>query len=331
MGSQGPPAAVGSEFPIIDMSNKDPIKVAEEITKASQEWGFLLLSNHGIATADIDAMFRLSHGFFVDTPEDEKEAWTIGTTYIGYTGSFKDRPKDDKGSMWLSGKPGFLTQNPQLLPPFWRGGNTAQVDSFKSSCHVLIRRLLVCFAIAMRLPDHEHFAKAHVGDSDRFRLLHYPARTTLPNEATKRMSEHSDSGSVTLLFQSCPGLEVESPSGGWFPAPHLPGHILVNLGDALAFWSGGRLKATKHRVTFNGVPHDQERLTMAYFGMASPETVLEPVHKDGNAEDLKEYRANGMVLTPGITVGEYSNMIMESIYGKAVAKEQQPATVSASV
>jgi isopenicillin N synthase-like dioxygenase len=136
------------------------------------------------------------------------------------------------------------------------------------------------------------------------------------------MSEHADSGSVTLLFQTCSGLEVESPTGEWVAAPSIPGHILVNLGDALSFWSGGSLKATKHRVTFAGVPHDQERLTMAYFGKASPETVLEPITIEGRGK-IETYESNGMILRPGITVGEYSKRIMEGIYGSSVAPKSE--------
>lgn len=112
------------------------------------------------------------------------------------------------------------------------------------------------------------------------------------------MSPHSDSGSVTLLFQTCAGLEIESPSGDWVATPFEPGQILVNLGDALAFWSGGSLKATKHRVTFAGVPHDTERLTMAYFGKAAPETVLEPLTIEGQGK-IETYEANGRILRPG--------------------------------
>ena len=148
----------------------------------------------------------------------------------------------------------------------------------------------------------------------QFRLICYPARGNEPLGTTTRMSAHSDSGSVTLLFQTCPGLEVESPTGEWVPGPHLPGHILVNLGDALAFWSGGRLKATKHRVTFAGVPHDVERMTMAYFGAASPETVLQPIDVGGPGNNMESYEANGVIIKPGITVGEYGRLIMENIY-----------------
>ncbi|KYG40585.1 hypothetical protein M433DRAFT_54823, partial [Acidomyces richmondensis BFW] len=264
---------------VIDMSNGNSQEVAEQITKASQEWGFLLLKNHGIATADVDEMFALAYQFFVGVPENKKQLFPITSDYVGYMGSLKDRYKDDKSSMWLSGSRGFLTENLQILPPFWRT-QAEKVEKFKHDCFLLIRRLLVYFAMAMGLPDHEHFARAHqedAGKGNRFRLNHYPARATAPDEATTRMSAHSDSGSITLLFQTCEGLEVESPTGEWFLTPHIPEHILVNLGDALAFWSGRWLKATKHRVTFKGVPHDRERMTMAYFALASPETVLEPV------------------------------------------------------
>lgn len=69
---------------------------------------------------------------------------------------------------------------------------------------------------------------------------------------------HSDAGSGTLLQDSA-GLEVEDPTGEWVKAPCLEDHILVKLGDALAFWSRGMLKATLDRVTYEGVPFNKER------------------------------------------------------------------------
>jgi hypothetical protein len=60
---------------------------------------------------------------------------------------------------------------------------------------------------------------------------------------------------------------------------------------------------------------------MAYFGAASPETVLEPI-KIGNEQDqIRSYQANGVTIEPGITVGEYGRIIMESIYGSSVAQK----------
>lgn len=230
-------------FPIIDIAGIDDkdsqLAIAKEITDASRTWGFLLLRNHPIPTADIEEMFSLGRKFFVDTPEEEKSPWPINDQYVGYNSPLSDRKKDDKASMWLSGKPGFLAgEGREALPPFWRE-RVEKVEVFKHHCHGLIIKLLVCFALAMDLPDRDYFAKAHAeeaGDGNRFRMICYPARANEPFQTTTRMSSHSDSGSVTLLFQTCAGLEVESPTGeAWIPAPHIDNHILVNLGDALAF------------------------------------------------------------------------------------------------
>ena len=325
------------EFPIIDIAGinneEDQLRIAQKITDASKIWGFLLLKNHTIPVKDIEAMFSLAHTFFVELPDKEKIHWPINQKYVGYNHPLSDARKDDKASMWLSGEPGYLASAEEALPPFWRS-HISKVEQFKHTCHDLVVRLLVCFALAMDLPDRNFFAKAHAedaGNGNQFRMLCYPSRENAPLRATTRMSAHSDSGSVTLLFQTCQGLEVESPTGQWVPAPYLPGHILVNLGDALAFWSGGRLKATKHRVTFDGVPHNTERLSMAYFGAASPETILEPLNlADGEAQ-MEKYEANGVTIRPGITVGEYARIIMENIYGSSVAQATTATNKSVTV
>jgi isopenicillin N synthase-like dioxygenase len=83
----------------------------------------------------------------------------------------------------------------------------------------------------------------------------------------------------------------------------------------MAFWSGGKLKATRHRVTFEGVPARRERLSMAYFGTAVPETVLKPVVAGGAQVGGSMYGDNGVQFIEGMTVGEYGDLIMRNIYG----------------
>lgn len=61
--------------------------------------------------------------------------------------------------------------------------------------------------------------------------------------------EHTDCGFLTLLVQSCAGLEVcTTESGQWQSAPPIEGAILVNLGDLTQFWTQNRYKSTLHRV-----------------------------------------------------------------------------------
>lgn len=308
-------------FPIIDISRIDDVgshlELAKEITQGCRQWGFLLLKGHPIPTADIEDMFCLGKEFFT-LPDGEKDSYPITSKSIGYVGSFKDRGKDDKMSMWFGGVPGALEDNKDTIPPFWHL-HAQKIEDFKHKCHSLIIQLLECFATALQLPDREFFSNAHredTGDGNSLRMILYPARSEMPSfeGLGSRMAEHTDSGSVTLLFQRAPGLEVLSPAGEWVQAPHIEDCILVNLGDTLAFWSGRQLKATLHRVTFDSLAHTKERQTMAYFGKASPETVLQPIKPD---KSEKKYYTNGVELRPGMTVDELSTTIMRNIYGAA--------------
>ena len=45
------------------------------------------------------------------------------------------------------------------------------------------------------------------------RMLMYPARPTASDPGITRVNTHGDFGSVTLLFQTSTGLDIESPSG----------------------------------------------------------------------------------------------------------------------
>ncbi|KAG6808498.1 hypothetical protein H0H93_016849, partial [Arthromyces matolae] len=61
---------------------------------------------------------------------------------------------------------------------------------------------------------------------------------------------HVDRGSLTFLYsQPIAGLQV-FVNGAWKYVRHYPNGILVNLGDAIEFTTGGLLKAALHRGTF---------------------------------------------------------------------------------
>jgi len=72
-----------------------------------------------------------------------------------------------------------------------------------------------------------------------------------------RCGEHSDYGTVTILFQdNLGGLEAKSVTGHWLPADPIPGAVLINVGDLLENLSCGRFPATRHRVV---VPEQEFR------------------------------------------------------------------------
>lgn len=92
------------------------------------------------------------------------------------------------------------------------------------------------------------------------RLLHYPEGAAARMGASRRLDTplgerwvmtgaHTDSGFVTLLWQDATGgLQARAPSGEWVDVPPAEDGIVVNFGQLLSDWSGGRIRATEHRV-----------------------------------------------------------------------------------
>lgn len=84
-----------------------------------------------------------------------------------------------------------------------------------------------------------------------------------------RIAEHTDVSMLTLVHQSElsaeeGGLEILSRAGGWVHVPYVRGAVVVNVGDCLQDWTGGRLRSTQHRVRVRPGGAD-ERLSIAYF------------------------------------------------------------------
>lgn len=59
----------------------------------------------------------------------------------------------------------------------------------------------------------------------------------------------TDYGLITLLYQdTMGGLEVKGVDGEWIHAKPLKNSVLINAGDMLEIYTGGKLPATMHRV-----------------------------------------------------------------------------------
>ena len=90
-----------------------------------------------------------------------------------------------------------------------------------------------------------------------------------------RIGEHSDYGTITLLWQinDVPGLEVQDLSGTWHPVPYAEDGVVCNIGDLLQRWTNDYFKSTKHRVVNSHI--DQERWSMPHFVDPKPGTIVQ--------------------------------------------------------
>ena len=95
-----------------------------------------------------------------------------------------------------------------------------------------------------------------------------------------RCGEHSDYGTITLLYQDrLGGLEVKGVDGQWINADPVPGTVLVNVGDLLEALTGGLFPATRHRVVVPELEwrRSTKRQSIVFFIHPDDAVVCEPL------------------------------------------------------
>jgi isopenicillin N synthase-like dioxygenase len=113
------------------------------------------------------------------------------------------------------------------------------------------------------------------------RLIRYPVRRVDELDPAHRVgggymlgAPHVDSGFVTLLAQDgVAGLEVEDRAGNWIGVTPNEGTLVVNFGKLLERWTGGKVRATRHRVVGSGA----ERFSIPFFYEPAVDAVIAPL------------------------------------------------------
>lgn len=146
--------------------------------------------------------------------------------------------------------------------------------SWTQSCRESMIIMLTLLEDALDLPL-GHLVSRHTGSStSTLRWIHYPVwhGDTLPGQM--RGGEHTDIGTLTLLWQNdVPGLEVRTRQGEWIAAPYMPDACLVNVGDLLQRWTNDIYVSTRHRVANTDL--DRARYSFPYFIHPRPEIMID--------------------------------------------------------
>ena len=109
----------------------------------------------------------------------------------------------------------------------------------------IIRAVLRQSGIPEALWDRASGGYASGGGDAFLNFVHFDTRT--PDWGLR---PHTDYGFVTILDASAPGLQIEM-DGGFEDVPVLPGHLIINFGEALNFitaHSDRAVSAVTHRV-----------------------------------------------------------------------------------
>ncbi|KAJ5629708.1 hypothetical protein N7528_003365 [Penicillium herquei] len=281
--------------PFFSGTPSDKHAVALSITNAFKTSGFLYLKAHGIPPSVVSRVFASSARFF-NRPQSQKDGlgWTTPQSNRGYIAAGREKLaplEETEGISTMRGTAPDLKETMEIgreglegLPNRWPDHLDEEGQDFKQTmlafferCKDLHRQIMSAIALGMNLP--EHFFDEFVNEGDNnLRLLHYPPvlkEVFKDNPNQVRAGEHSDYGSVTLLFQDRHGgLQVRSPKGTFVDATPIADTIVVNAGDLLARWSNDTIRSTRHRVIQPPIPAGKEteesdtypsRYSIAYF------------------------------------------------------------------
>ncbi|XP_071114406.1 uncharacterized protein [Haliotis cracherodii] len=253
---------------------------ATEICSALSTIGFVYLINHGIEQSKIDDMFQSSKNFFTQ-PLEVKETCardkSVGNH--GWVGLEVEKLNPDRPAGDLKEAFNFSPHEDGSWPS----------DTFRSTfftffneCKQLTMRVLDMLSIGLQLEDKNFLRECHnligkKGCATTLRSLYYPPLSGSVKPGQVRCGEHSDYGTVTLLFQDgIGGLEVMNTDDVYVPAQPVPGAIVVNIGDLMQRWTADKLKATKHRVLIPEAElrKHQSRQSVAFFVHPNDETII---------------------------------------------------------
>ena len=253
--------------------------------------GFVALREHGVSGADLSAMRQLLVDLFaVDEASKARQAISL-ENYRGFIPLRFFTPNRDSNAVDGAAKadafegyklhwecpPGHPVRNECDLygPNRWPECPVEMpqiVESWWASMEGLVDRLLDVLADEMEL-DRSVLTEAMAVPLTNTTLLHYPARGA--DDPALGFHPHKDITVVTVLDPDpVGGLEVRTRGGRWVEAACPAGALLVNVGDVLEVWSGGRLVSTPHRVVISG---GVERYSAPFFAVPNHRVVAEPM------------------------------------------------------
>lgn len=284
--------------PLIDLSGTRGTEARREEQRAAaaligqvcQSSGFFAVTGHGVPAATIQAMCDATRALFalpddakdrLSTPADDplrrgfsrKAAVARSNDPTSRLGLVADAGAEDlceTFSVCAASERTPRADNPVVgranlwpEPPEIRAAWLAYARELSA----LATQIMTLFALALGLRE-TWFTDKIDDDISSLTANHYPAQDVAPLPGQIRKGEHTDWGSLTLLYQDgAPGgLQVLGLDGQWHDVPAIEGSFVVNIGDLMSVWTNDLWLSTAHRVVNPPPEHaGSERYSIAYF------------------------------------------------------------------
>ncbi|EXJ74790.1 uncharacterized protein A1O5_01486 [Cladophialophora psammophila CBS 110553] len=299
------PTAPLLRLSLAKLIERDPEEV-NRFVRACEDLGFFYLDLTGPGDsllADADQLFKVGEELF-ELPLDEKKKYDFQkkNSYFGYKGfgaNVVDRDGNlDRNEFYNVSKDDIFGIMEPLPAPEVLSSRRTCFKSFMSSAHGIVTLVLELLNDHLKLPPNTlqdmHRLEGHSGDQVRF--IKAPPQPM--DDRRTALGEHTDFGSVTVLFNRLGGLQVLPPgrNAQWCYVKPLPNHAIINLGDAMVKFTNGLLRSNIHRVVSPpGEQADHTRYSLVYFNRPENDVLLKrlegsemipPLEKDAVEEEI---------------------------------------------
>lgn len=271
--------------PLPDGSRHERRGVAADLDDACRYIGFAVVTGHGIPAQVVKDARRAVVGFF-SRPLEEKLTTSVSKdNYRGYIplGFFTpnaagaaDAYEGYKLHRQTDAADPICTDcslyGPNVWPPSPTGFRES-VLAYWRHCDRVSALLLDALALALDL-DGEIFRSAFDKPLTNMTLLHYPPQA--PDQDGFGIHAHKDTDALTILApEPVGGLQVRDVARReWIPVTAPDDALIVNIGDMLEVWSGGRYLSTPHRVINTS---GRERYSFPYFAVPRFDVLVSPL------------------------------------------------------
>ncbi|XP_022933193.1 gibberellin 2-beta-dioxygenase 8 [Cucurbita moschata] len=260
------------ELPVVDLRRlRDGAEVGEveqcknDIIRASQEWGFFQVVNHGVSSQLLGKMRAKQIGLFKQ-PFERKSKEDMFLNFSA--GSYRWGTPTATSLTQLSWSEAFHVSLSDILGSNGSDDLRSTMEEFAGKVSRLAQELAEILGENLGRSS-KFFVDNCVPSTCYLRMNRYPP-CSVPGRVFGLMP-HTDSDFLTILHQDqVGGLELVK-DGEWIAVKPNPEALIINIGDLFQAWSNNVYKSVEHRVVTNS---KLERFSIAYFFCPWSETVI---------------------------------------------------------
>ncbi|KAF3451667.1 hypothetical protein FNV43_RR07763 [Rhamnella rubrinervis] len=258
------------DLPLVDLSRLQLGDEAEDcksqIVRASQEWGFFQVINHGISPELLEQM-RCEQKKVFKQPFDKKSQ---ENKYLNFSaGSYRWGTPTATCLRQVAWSEAFHIPLTDISGSAGLNTLSSTMEQFAAKVSSLAQKLAEILAEEMGHKSN-FFRENCLSSTCYLRMNRYPP-CPVPSEVFGLMP-HTDSDFLTILHQDQVGGLQLVKDDTWIAVKPNVDALIINIGDLFQAWSNNVYMSVQHRVVTN---MQVERFSTAYFFCPSYDTVIE--------------------------------------------------------